>query len=195
LYGPGDPSLGLDLTAINIQRGRDQGILSFNDVRRAYGLTPYTSFSDVVGGNQALANALSSVYASVEDCDLFVCGIAEMPHVNNGVLGRTIASVINDQFSRTRQGDRFYFENLCQQNLIFSQSDCANIRAVRLQDILTRHLSKPVTWNPFLPRPETMDSLCTSNPQVVENYLANNSASTLTYTATLVLVALAAVLF
>src|SRR5438552_4032395 len=38
-----------DLGAIDIARGRDHGIPSYNDLRRAYGLTPKTSFIDVTG--------------------------------------------------------------------------------------------------------------------------------------------------
>jgi len=38
-----------DLPAIDIARGRDHGIPSYNDLRRAYGLAPKTSFIDVSG--------------------------------------------------------------------------------------------------------------------------------------------------
>ena len=38
-----------DLGAIDIARGRDHGIPSYNDLRRAYGLPPKTSFVDITG--------------------------------------------------------------------------------------------------------------------------------------------------
>src|SRR5207302_10122055 len=38
-----------DLGAIDIARGRDHGIPTYNDLRRAYGLTPKASFVDVTG--------------------------------------------------------------------------------------------------------------------------------------------------
>jgi hypothetical protein len=38
-----------DLGAIDIARGRDHGIPSYNDLRRAYGLAPKTSFVDITG--------------------------------------------------------------------------------------------------------------------------------------------------
>src|SRR5881397_20662 len=38
-----------DLGAIDIARGRDHGIPTYNDLRRAYGLAPKTSFIDVTG--------------------------------------------------------------------------------------------------------------------------------------------------
>lgn len=38
-----------DLGAIDIQRGRDNGMPTYNDLRKAYGLAPKTSFKDVTG--------------------------------------------------------------------------------------------------------------------------------------------------
>jgi hypothetical protein len=39
----------LDLGAIDIKRGRDHGIPSYNDLREAYGLAPKESFADITG--------------------------------------------------------------------------------------------------------------------------------------------------
>lgn len=39
----------LDLAAIDIERGRDHGMPSYNDLRRAYGLPPKTSFTAITG--------------------------------------------------------------------------------------------------------------------------------------------------
>jgi hypothetical protein len=38
-----------DLGAIDIARGRDHGVPSYNELRRAYGLAPKTSFVDITG--------------------------------------------------------------------------------------------------------------------------------------------------
>jgi hypothetical protein len=38
-----------DLGAIDIARGRDHGMPTYNDMRRAYGLAPKTSFTDITG--------------------------------------------------------------------------------------------------------------------------------------------------
>ena len=38
-----------DLGAIDVQRGRDHGIPCYNDLRRAYGLPPVRSFTDITG--------------------------------------------------------------------------------------------------------------------------------------------------
>ena len=114
LFGPGDSSFGMDVTALNIKRARDHGVLTFNQVRIAYGLKPYRSFLELVDGDQRQAQALGSVYESVDKCDLFVCGLAEKPHVKGGLVGQTFAVVLRNQFQRLRDGDRFYFENQCQ---------------------------------------------------------------------------------
>jgi len=46
---PGVPPCLIDLAALDVQRGRDHGIASYNDVRRAYGLAPATSFAQITG--------------------------------------------------------------------------------------------------------------------------------------------------
>src|SRR6266508_2516978 len=42
----------VDLAAMDIERGRDDGMPSYNDLRRAYGLAPKASFADVVNGSE-----------------------------------------------------------------------------------------------------------------------------------------------
>jgi hypothetical protein len=101
---------GLDLAAVNIQRGRDHGIPSYNAVRKALGLTPRTSFSQI-SSNPEIVDRLSRAYASVDDVDLFIGGLAE-DHVNGGVVGETFFTIIVDQFTRTRDADpHFYLDN------------------------------------------------------------------------------------
>jgi hypothetical protein len=64
------------LTAINTWRARDHGVPGFNTLRQMFGLTAYNSFSELTDDPQ-IASALSSVYGTVEDCDIYVCGLAE----------------------------------------------------------------------------------------------------------------------
>ena len=48
LFGPPQFGLGgLDLAAINIQRGRERGLADFNTIRTNLGLPAYTSFSEI----------------------------------------------------------------------------------------------------------------------------------------------------
>jgi hypothetical protein len=43
------PLCVVDLAAIDLERGRDHGIASYNQLRQAYGLPPATSFTDITG--------------------------------------------------------------------------------------------------------------------------------------------------
>lgn len=62
LFGaPG--SGGLDLAALDIQRGRDHGMLDFNVFRESYGLEPYDGFLQLTSDSQ-LRSALTSIYGT-----------------------------------------------------------------------------------------------------------------------------------
>jgi hypothetical protein len=107
LFGaPG--SGGMDLAAINIQRGRDQGLASYNDTRAAYGLPKVTSFLQITG-DPTTAAQMQAVYGSVDKVDLWVGALAEK-HVPGGSVGPTLRAIIADQFIRTRDGDRFWYQ-------------------------------------------------------------------------------------
>ncbi len=109
LFGnPGEG--GFDLAAINIQRGREEGLGSLNFVRAELGLDPYESFDELTGGNTELANKFASVYDSIDDVDLWVGGYAE-PDVEGSEVGETFQTILVDGFLRMRDGDRFWYEN------------------------------------------------------------------------------------
>ncbi|PZD74999.1 Leukotoxin [Acaryochloris thomasi RCC1774] len=109
LFGPPGAG-GFDLVSLNIQRGRDHGLPALNDVRDSLGLSTYDSFLDLAGGDADLAAKFESVYASVDDVDLWIGGLGEQ-HVNGGVLGETFNTIVADQFTRLRDGDRFFYAN------------------------------------------------------------------------------------
>ncbi|MEM8954457.1 MAG: peroxidase family protein [Verrucomicrobiota bacterium] len=115
LFGPPGAG-GFDLASLNIQRGRDHGLPGFNEVRRNFGLR---SLRDIGGihPDPAVSGALASVYASVEDVDAWVGLLAE-PHVNGGMVGRTLAAVLSDQFERLRDGDRFWYESAMSSQMV-----------------------------------------------------------------------------
>ena len=130
LFGQGGP--GSDLASLNIMRGRDHGIATLNDMRSALGLDPYNSFSDLTS-NAILAAQFAAVYASIDEVDLWVGGLAEQK-VAGSQLGETFHAIVLDQFLRLRDGDRFYFEN----RLAEFPELLDEIKDVRYSDILVR---------------------------------------------------------
>ncbi|WP_107669977.1 peroxidase family protein [Cyanothece sp. BG0011] len=109
LFGPPGAG-GFDLASLNLQRGRDHGIPDINTVRLALGLVPYTTFLQLTGGDMDLATAFASVYNSLDEVDLWIAGLAEKK-VNGGLLGETFSHILIDQFTRSRDGDRFFYLN------------------------------------------------------------------------------------
>ncbi|MDQ3415091.1 MAG: peroxidase, partial [Verrucomicrobiota bacterium] len=100
---------GFDLAALNIQRGRDHGLPSYNQVRIDYGLVPKATFAEVTS-NPDSQSRLASAYSSPDDMDLWVGCLAE-DHVNGGLVGETMFAIFKDQFERSRDGDRFWYES------------------------------------------------------------------------------------
>lgn len=109
LFGPPGAG-GFDLASLNIQRGRDHGLPSYNDTREQWGLGRATSFSDI-SADAEIAGRLAAAYGSVDDVDLWVGGLAEDP-VAGAMVGPLFRRIIADQFRRLRDGDRFWYERL-----------------------------------------------------------------------------------
>lgn len=108
LFGPPGAG-GFDLASLNIQRGRDHGLPSYNRVRVDFGLPARTSFAEISSDPVIQAN-LAAAYATVDDVDVWVGGLAE-DHVPGAVVGETIHAVLTDQFLRARDGDRFFYRS------------------------------------------------------------------------------------
>ncbi|MCA9245061.1 MAG: PEP-CTERM sorting domain-containing protein [Phycisphaerales bacterium] len=130
LFGP-PGSGGFDLASLNIQRGRDHGLVDYNTMRADFGLAPVTDFSDITS-DVALQLALQSLFGTVDNIDAWVGGLAE-DHVAGGSVGELFRAVILDQFERLRDGDRFWYEN------IFSGADLDMIQNTTLADVIRRN--------------------------------------------------------
>lgn len=107
LFGPPGAG-GFDLASLNIQRGRDHGMPSYNQVRRQLGLPPARSFRDL-NPDREVQQRLASVYRNVNDIDLWVGGLCE-PHLPGAMVGPVFHRILRDQFIRVRDGDRFFYE-------------------------------------------------------------------------------------
>ncbi len=95
---------GMDLVAININRGRDRGLAGFGAVRNDLGLVPLTSF-EALTGETLVAARLREFYGSVERMDPWVGMLSER---RDGVLGTTLRTMLTEQFRRLRAGDRLF---------------------------------------------------------------------------------------
>lgn len=63
LFPTENASFGMDLISINIQRGRDHGLPSYNDMRAACGLKPVRNFRQLRSILQSgMAERFSQVY-------------------------------------------------------------------------------------------------------------------------------------
>ena len=132
LFGnPGEG--GFDLASANIQRGRDHGLADYNTVRQAYGLTPLVTFSDIPS-DSGVQDKLADAYKSVDDIDLWIGGLAEN-HVPGALVGETIHAILVDQFTRLRDGDRFWYQN----DLFFTGAQLTEIENTTLADIIRRN--------------------------------------------------------
>jgi hypothetical protein len=130
LFGPAGAG-GLDLAAINIQRGRELGLGDYNTVRRAYSLPAVTDFAGITG-DPALQQALAQSYGSVDSVDLWVGGLAE-DHAPGSSVGPTFGRILAEQFDRIRAGDRFWFENT------FRGDQLDVLRNTTLADVIERN--------------------------------------------------------
>jgi hypothetical protein len=146
LFGEPAPIGGFDLASLNIQRGRDHGLPSYNEVRVAYGLPAVDSFFDITYDIE-IANKLEAAYGvgNVDNVDLWVGGISEPP-VPGGMVGQTFAAIIKDQFERSRDGDRFWYEN--RQDLTVFQRNM--IENTDLSDIIMRNTEMYMGHSAFL---------------------------------------------
>ncbi len=147
---------GLDLAAININRGRERGLPDFNTIREDLGLTPYTTFSEL-NSDPAAAAELESAYTDLNDIDPWVGMLAE-DHMDNALFGETVMEIMSRQFTVLRDGDRFYFEN----DPALSAEEIADIKASTMRMIVMRNTGIEIMQeNVFLAMPH--DSVC--NPQ------------------------------
>lgn len=116
LFNIGGGAVTTDLETFDIARGRDHGISDFNAVREALGLDPYTDFDDFGSKNGISSdrlNALKTLYGdNIDNLDTVVGGLLEK-HVPGSQLGETFHILTVIQFEAIRDGDAFYYENLC----------------------------------------------------------------------------------
>lgn len=125
----GNPQAGgFDLASLNIQRGRDHGLPSYNQARVAMGLAPAQTFAEVTS-DEALAGNLALAYDSPDNMDMWVGGLAEDP-LPGAHVGELIARVLRKQFEHLRDADRFWYERA------LAPDELDRVRSTRLADVI-----------------------------------------------------------
>lgn len=109
IEGPGNGIFG-DLTAINIQRGRDHGLPGYIEFIEACGEQKPITFPQLLNFMpQSQIDRLKQVYTSPVDIDIFAGAISEKP-VLGSQFGFTFTCILLEQFKNSRFGDRFWYE-------------------------------------------------------------------------------------
>lgn len=144
---------GTDLAAVDIQRGRDHGLLSsYRLMRQVYNLSPILEFQALTADPEA-ATALASLYGTTDNLDPFVAMIAE-GHLPGSSLGSLAQEIISSQFRRLRDNDRFFYtgDTDLQSPLVLSVID---LGSVTLSQIIRQNSSiTSLQQNVFFAVPE-----------------------------------------
>jgi len=111
LFQDAQHNWGADLASLNMQRGRDHGVPSYNAFREFCGLKRARSWNDLADAftNNTL-HKYTQVYASPDDIDLWSAGVSERP-VPGSMVGPVFGCIMGETFRNLRQGDRFWYEN------------------------------------------------------------------------------------
>ena len=146
--------IGLDLIALNIQRGRDHGLPSYaafykkfvnsaDGIMDCWGQKP----DEISDDNWKL---LEQVYRHPHHIDLFVGGLAENP-VEGGLTGPTFSAIIMKQFKSLKDGDRFFFTHK------MNKEEYDQIMKRTLADIICQNSDMQIVpKNVFLANKETV---------------------------------------
>ncbi|XP_064485396.1 chorion peroxidase-like [Ornithodoros turicata] len=137
LYRLQNETFGLDLIALNIQRGRDHGLQPYVYYYHLCTGRSIETFADLHNADvMAPENVqyLAAVYKNVKDVDLFTAGTAERS-VAGGVVGPTFACILAHQFKKLKFGDRFYYQHASQAGS-FTKDQLREIQKTTLAGII-----------------------------------------------------------
>ncbi|XP_043286751.1 uncharacterized protein [Venturia canescens] len=130
--------------ALLVHAARDHGIPGYvefvkycnNGYSQIKNFTDFESFM-----SPAEARKLATVYSRVEDVDLLVGGSLETPR-EGAAVGPTFACLLQKQFAKLRNSDRFWYENDLPPSSLSSEQIAA-IRQVSLSGMICAHTIIP----------------------------------------------------
>jgi len=127
------------LPVLNIQRGRDHGIPSYNFYRELCGLNFAYSFDELSNIPPYVIARLKSVYQHPNDIDLWTGLVSEYP-VEGGTFGATAACIVAKQFRDLKFGDRFYYEGGHDKYTRFTLDQLSQLRKATVARLLCDNL-------------------------------------------------------
>jgi peroxidase len=123
------PEAGNDLSAFDVQRGRDHGLPGYAAYRQLCGLPPVRSLEPADRPAEiAFHNweSLARLYRRVEDIDLMTGALMERS-ASGGLTGPLLACLMGRQFGSLMKGDRFFYTHGGEQKS-FTANQLAAIR-------------------------------------------------------------------
>jgi len=156
---PGD-DVAFDLIALNLQRGRDHALKSYNDIRRRIGLGQAKDFAEITS-NVNVQNLLSTAYGGqVNRVEAWIGMMAE-DHARGSSFGPTLRKLWEKQFTMFRDGDRFFYER--------------NIFSSEIRDAIPRvQALTPARRRKSTPRGNTFRDLIIRNTHITDGELPKN---------------------
>lgn len=130
LFGPPGAG-GTDLASINIQRGRDRGLPNFNAIRQAYGLPTYFVLEQINADVNVFGPLFQAYFGDINRVDPWVGMLAETP-VAGSLFGETLLTILAQQFTGLRDGDRFFYLN----DPVLTEAQKAEIDQTTFRDIV-----------------------------------------------------------
>lgn len=126
-------AVALDLAAMNIQRGRDHALPGYLEWRRFCNMSYVETFEDLAGEIRSarVRQKLRELYGHPGNIDVWVGGVLE-DQLPNAKLGPLFQCILLEQFKRTRNGDRFWYES----PTVFKPEQLAQIKQTSLARIL-----------------------------------------------------------
>ncbi|NWH91667.1 DUOX2 oxidase, partial [Aegithalos caudatus] len=164
-----------DYVASWVQRGRDFGLPTYNQVRQHFGLKPLQNWTNLAPHLEPeVLQKIAALYAN---------NMAGLELIPGGMLeadGSLFSTIILEQFVRLRDSDRFWFENT--KNGLFTEEEIREIRNITFHSVLTSVTSATSTdlqahvfmWREGDPCPQpqqlTAQHLANCTPMMVLDY-------------------------
>jgi peroxidase len=127
------PEAGNDLTAFDVQRGRDHGLPGYTSYRELCGLPPIRSMEPADRPAEIDYHnweSLARLYRRPEDIDLMAAAVLELPTQTGALTGPIMNCLMGRQFASLMKGDRFFYTHGGEQKS-FTANQLAVIRDAR----------------------------------------------------------------